>query len=62
MKTIAIILGPGTAATLAALAQPALTIYNQSFAVVRELISLDLKTGINEVHWSGATAHVSRTR
>jgi hypothetical protein len=58
MKTLAIILGLGTAASLTALAQPALTIYNQNFAVVRELIPLDLKAGINEIRWSDATAHV----
>lgn len=37
---------------------PAITIYNQNFAVVRETIPLDLKTGDNEFRFSGATAHV----
>ena len=37
-------------------AEPALTIYNQNFAVVRENVPLDLKTGENEVRFSGMTA------
>jgi len=36
-------------------AQPALTIYNQGFAVVRERVPLDLKAGVNEVKFTGAT-------
>ena len=43
---------------LPAAAEPALTIYNQNFAVVREIVPLDLKAGVNEVRYSGATAHV----
>jgi hypothetical protein len=39
-------------------ADPAITIYNQNFAVVRETLPLDLKTGNNTVRFSGATAHV----
>jgi hypothetical protein len=39
-------------------ADPALTIYNQNFAVIRETLPLDLKTGNNTVRFSGATAHV----
>ncbi|MGA2144756.1 MAG: hypothetical protein ABSH49_07325 [Bryobacteraceae bacterium] len=39
-------------------ADPALTIYNQNFAVVRETVPLDLKTGNNTVRFSGATAQV----
>ncbi|HUA68211.1 MAG TPA: hypothetical protein VMA13_06655 [Candidatus Saccharimonadales bacterium] len=42
----------------AASAQPALTIYNQNFAVVRDTIPLDLKAGVNEVRYPGATAQV----
>ena len=45
-------------ATLAAAAEPALTIYNQNFAVVRDTVSLDLKPGVNEVRFTGATAHL----
>ena len=37
-------------------AGPALTIYNQQFAVVRESIPLDLKAGVNQVEFNGATA------
>jgi hypothetical protein len=39
-------------------AQPALTIYNQNFAVVRDTVPLDLKAGANAVIYSGATAQV----
>ena len=39
-------------------AEPALTIYNQNFAVVRDAVPLDLQAGVNEVRFSGATAHV----
>jgi len=37
-------------------ADPALTIYNQNFAVVRETIALDLKPGVNHVRHTGLTA------
>eukprot|EP01035_Chromulina_nebulosa_P068752 gene68752-94215_t len=43
------------AAALTAGAQPALTIYNQNFAVVRERVPLDLKAGVNVVQFAGAT-------
>ena len=39
-------------------AEPALTIYNQNFAVVRDTVPLDLKSGVNEVRFADATAHV----
>ena len=39
-------------------AQPALTVYNQGFAVVRERVPLDLKAGENAVTFAGATAQV----
>ena len=42
-------------ATAAAFATPGLTIYNQDFAVVRDTVPLDLKTGDNEVVYEGAT-------
>ena len=45
-------------AALDATAQPALTIYNQNFAVVRDTVPLDLKSGVNEVRFSGATAQL----
>ena len=37
-------------------AEPAITIYNQNFAVVRDTVPLDLKAGVNTVSFSGATA------
>ncbi len=39
-------------------AQPALTIYNQSFAVVRDKVPLDLKAGVNAVSFAGVTAQM----
>ncbi len=39
-------------------AEPALTIYNQNFAVVRDTVPLDLQAGINSVRYTGATAQV----
>lgn len=48
----------GAAALGAALslpAQPALTIYNQNFAVVRERLALDLKAGVNDITYAGVT-------
>src|ERR1035438_10644732 len=39
-------------------AQPALTIYNQDFAVVRDTVPLDLQSGVNTVRYAGATAQV----
>src|SRR5882724_8927897 len=57
MKTL--LLALASAAAAAALsAQPALTIYNQNFAVVRERVPLDLKAGDNPVTFSGATVHL----
>jgi hypothetical protein len=38
--------------------QPALTIYNQDFAVVRETIPLELKAGVSAVQFAGVTAHL----
>jgi hypothetical protein len=39
-------------------AEPALTIYNQGFAVVRDTVPLDLKPGVNSVSFTGATARL----
>ena len=47
-----------SALALATYAQPALTIYNQNFAVVRDTVPLDLKSGDNAVRYAGATAQV----
>ena len=38
--------------------QPAITVYNQDFGVVREMIGLDLQPGINRLAFSDITAHV----
>jgi hypothetical protein len=46
------------AGALALHAQPALTIYNQNFAVVRDSVPLDLKTGVNDVTYAGMTAQL----
>lgn len=46
------------AAPSGASAQPALTVYNQGFAVVRERVPLDLKAGENAVQFAGATAQL----
>ena len=58
MKTTAILFALSLSGALTALAQPALTIYNQNFAVVRDTVPLDLKAGDNDVNYSGATMHV----
>jgi hypothetical protein len=58
MKFIPTLLLLGATGSLAAFAQPALTIYNQNFAVVRDTVSLDLKPGVNDARYAGATAHV----
>ncbi|MCE0523632.1 MAG: hypothetical protein LV480_12055 [Methylacidiphilales bacterium] len=39
-------------------ADPALTIYNQNFAVVRDTVPLDLKEGVNDVSFADTTAHL----
>lgn len=39
-------------------AQPSLTIYSGKFAVVRDVVPLELKAGQNQVRYSGATAGV----
>lgn len=45
-------------AAVPALAQPALTVYNQQFAIVREKIPLKLQAGENRVEFEGVTAHL----
>ncbi len=57
MKTLLSLLTLGALAVHAP-AQPALTIYNQNFAVVRERVPLDLKAGENTVAFAGVTAQV----
>ena len=39
-------------------ADPALTLYNQRFAVVRETMPLVLKKGVNQVQFTGTTAQL----
>ena len=39
-------------------AEPALTIYNQNFAVVRDTVPLDLKAGANDVRFADTTTHL----
>ncbi len=55
MKSIPVLLA---LSTLAVCAEPSLTIYNQNFAVVRDTVPLDLKSGANAVIYAGATAQV----
>jgi hypothetical protein len=58
MKKAISILLIGAGGLLAAWAQPALTIYNQDFAVVRDTVRLDLNAGETTVNYSEATAQV----
>lgn len=53
-----LVLFTGFAAAATGFAQPALTIYNQNFAVVRERVALDLKAGVTPVTFSGVTAQL----
>ena len=39
-------------------AEPALTIYNQNFAVVRDTVPMDLKAGTNDVRFTDTTTHL----
>jgi hypothetical protein len=39
-------------------ADPALTIYNQNFAVVRDTVHLHLKAGVNDIKYNDATMHL----
>ena len=50
MKNLIIpLLAIAAASALPGQAEPALTIYNQNFAVVRDSVPLDLKAGANSV-------------
>jgi len=46
------------AASVSYAAEPALTIYNGGYAVVRETLPIDLNAGVNQVSFAGATAQV----
>jgi hypothetical protein len=39
-------------------AEPALTVYNQNFAIVRETVPLDLKAGVTPVEFAGVTSQL----
>ncbi len=58
MKTTRLIIFLAAAQTALLSAQPSLTIYNQNFAVVRDQVPLDLKTGENVVPYTGVTAQL----
>jgi hypothetical protein len=58
MKKLTCLFYLGVPVILTAATPPSLTIYNQNFAVVRDTVPLDLKAGLNEVRFLGATAHV----
>ena len=57
MKTTALLTTLSLLAA-SATAEPALTIYNQNFAVVRDTVPLNLKSGPNAVRYADATAQV----
>ena len=57
-KIISIVSLTGLMAQAVFGAEPALTIYNQDFAVVRDTVPLDLKSGVNNVRYTDATARV----
>ena len=56
MKLPALLLLAAASASFAA--DPALTIYNGGYAVVRETLPVELKAGVNQVTFAGATAQV----
>jgi len=59
MKKISLILALlGWTVPACLIADPALTIYNQNFAVVRDTVPLDLKEGVNDVSFADTTAHL----
>ncbi|MFT6059481.1 MAG: hypothetical protein ACJAS5_000914 [Lentimonas sp.] len=43
---------------MVASAQPAITVYNENFGVVRDTVSLDLDAGLSDVSYSGVTAQL----
>jgi hypothetical protein len=58
MKNFVYLLPVAALSCVVATAEPALTIYNQNFAVVRDTVPLDLQSGVNTVRYAGATAQV----
>ena len=57
MQTLKLSLLTLSIASLAC-AQPAITVYNGNFGVVRDSVSLDLNKGLNDVNYSGVTAQL----
>ena len=57
-RTLLLFLGLAASAMAQEATGPALTVYNQDFAVVRQSIPLQLKAGSNEVTTNEITAHV----
>src|SRR5689334_15328253 len=58
LATAATILTSVASVTSLVASQPALTIYNQNFAVVRDTVPIDLKQGVNNVRFTETTAHL----
>lgn len=58
MKTISIFALAGLLGMSSVSSEPALTIYNQNFAVVRDRVALDLQQGENPVIYTDATLHL----
>jgi hypothetical protein len=58
MKSYLLLMAVLAGTTLVLAADPALTIYNQNFAVVRDTVPLDLKDGVNDVSFADTTAHL----
>ncbi len=56
LKTLLVVTAGIALLTPGGFAEPALTIYNQNFAVVRDTVPLDLKEGVNEIRFSDMTA------
>jgi hypothetical protein len=58
MKRISMVLFSIALTSSLLASQPALTIYNQNFAVVRDTVTVDLKQGVNNVRFTETTAHL----
>jgi hypothetical protein len=58
MKKLVSIFAGCLAAQAVLASDPALTIYNQNFAVVRDSIHLNLKAGVNDISYNEATMHL----
>ena len=58
MNTLTSIFAGCFAAQAVLASEPALTIYNQNFAVVRDSIHLELKAGVNNISYNDATMHL----